>query len=101
MSHQAPSTEDAPEAARAAGECMTGAREEAGSSLESIGTSSNADSASLPPLSMGQQALVDVGLVAYGGLFAATATVMVGAAAVKMLPLPRIPRPRLPSFSLW
>ena len=80
---------------------MTGAREEAGSSLESIGTSSNADSASMPPLSRGQQALVGVGLVAYGGLFAATATVMVGAAAVKMLPLPRISRPRLPSFSLW
>jgi hypothetical protein len=108
MSHQAPSTEVAPEAARAAGECMTAAREEVGSSQgtssnagSSQGTSSNAESASPPPLSRGQQALVGVGLVAYGGLFAATATVMVGAAAVKMLPLPTIPRPRLPSFSLW
>ena len=101
MSHQAPSTEDAPEAARAAGECMTAAREEVGISQESISTSSNAESASPPPLSRTQQALVGMGLVAYGGLVAATATVMVGAAAVKMLPLPAIPRPRLSSFALW
>ena len=56
-------------------------------------------SPSLPPLSMTQQALVGAGLVAYGGLL--TATVMVGAAAVNMLPRPPIPRPRFPSFSLW
>jgi len=97
MSHQAPSTEVAPEAARAASECMTAAREDVGGSQESISTSSNAESPSLPPLSRGQQALVGVGLVAYGGLFAATATVMVGAAAVKMLPT--IPRPRFQKAS--
>ncbi|DBA93308.1 TPA: Galactose oxidase, central domain [Trebouxia sp. C0005] len=57
-----------------------------------------AASASPPPLSMTQQALVGAGLVAFGGLLAATATVIVGAAAVKMLP---IPRPRFPSFALW
>ena len=56
---------------------------------------------SLPPLSTTQQALVGAGLVAYGGLLTATVTVMVGAAAVKMLPCPPIPRPRFPSFSLW
>ena len=50
---------------------------------------------------MTQQALVGAGLVAYGGLLTATVTVMVGAAAVKMLPCPPIPRPRFPSFSLW
>ncbi len=94
MSQQAPST---------AGECMTAAREQVGISQESstISTSSNAESASLPPLSMTQQALVGVGLVGYGGLLAATATVMVGAAAVRMLPRPTIPCPRIPSFSLW
>ena len=66
MSRQAPSTADAPEAARAAGECMTAseaaraagecilaAREEAGISQESdsASTSSNAESASPLPLS--------------------------------------------------
>ena len=103
MSHPKFSTEDAPEAARAAGECMTAAREEVGISQGSISTSTSTDaeSASPPPLSMTQQALVGVGRVAYGGLFAAAATVMVGAAAVKRLPCPTIPRPRLPSFPLW
>ena len=45
MSHEAPSTEVAPEAARAAGECMTAAREEVGISQESISTSCDAESA--------------------------------------------------------
>ena len=67
----------------------------------STSTSSDAESPSLPPLSVSQQALVGASLLAYGGLFAATATVMLGAAAVKMLLRPTIPRPRIPSFSLW
>ncbi len=45
MSHEAPLTEVAPEAARAAGECMTAAREEVGISQESISTSCDAESA--------------------------------------------------------
>ncbi len=53
MTQQAPSTAHAPEAARAAGECITAAREEAGISQESdnASTSSNAESASPLPLS--------------------------------------------------
>ena len=103
MGHQSPSTEAAPEAARAAGECTTAGEDQVDISQEGVSTSTspNAESSSLPPLSMTQQALVGAGLVAYGGLFAATATVMVGAAAVNMLPRPTIPRPRFPSCSLW
>lgn len=82
---------------------MIAAREQVGISQESstTSTSSNADSASLPPLSVTQQALVGAGLVAYGGLLATTAPVMLGAAAVRMLPRPTIPRSGLPSISLW
>lgn len=87
----------------AASPCSTAGEDEGDISQEGVttSTSSHAESPSLPPLSMTQQALVGAGLLAYGGLFAATATVMAGAAAVKMLPRPTIPRPRLPSFSMW
>ena len=101
MRHQSSSSEAAPEAARAAGECTTVGHADISQEGVTTSTSSHAESPSLPPLSKSQQALVGVGLVAYGGLFAATATVMVGVAAIKMLPQPSIPRPRIPSFSLW
>ena len=75
MSHQAPSTEDAPEAARAAGECMTAARRKLASVRRASAHPAMLSQPSLPPLSRAQQALVGVGLVAHGGLFAVTATV--------------------------
>ncbi len=102
MGHQSTSTEAAPEAARAAGQSTTAGEDQVDISQEGVTTSTshNAESPSLPPRSMSQQALVGAGLVAYGGLLTATATVMLGAAAVKMLPRPTIPRPRIPSFSL-
>jgi hypothetical protein len=103
MSHQAPSTEDAPEAARAAGECMTAAREEVGISQESISTSSDAESAFTATTLKGT---AGTGGRRSSSIWRAVCChchchCLVGAAAVKMLPLPTIPRPRLSSFSLW
>ncbi|KAL0029635.1 hypothetical protein WJX79_009596 [Trebouxia sp. C0005] len=103
MDHQSTLTAAVLEASRAAVECTAAGQDQVDISQEGVSTSTSldAESSSLPPLSMTQQALVGASLVALGGLFAATATVMVGAAAVKMLPRPTIPRPRIPSFSLW
>ena len=52
MTHQAPSTAHAPEAARAAGECMTAAREEVGISQENDNASSSSDAESASLLSL-------------------------------------------------
>ncbi|DBA93299.1 TPA: hypothetical protein ACH3X2_003581 [Trebouxia sp. C0005] len=98
MDHQFTSTEAVLEAARAAGECTAAGQDQGDISQEGLSASTHpdAESSSLPPLSMSQRALVAAGLVALGGLLAAVATVMVGAAAVN-----KLPRPRIPSFSLW
>ncbi len=63
MSHRSRSSEAAPEAAREAGECTTAGEDQGDISQEGVttSTSSDAESPSLPPLSMTQQALVGAG----------------------------------------
>ena len=101
MSHEAPSTEVAPEAARAAGECMTAAREEVGISQESISTSCDAESAFTATTLKGTAGTGGRRSSSTWRAVCCHCHCLVGAAAVKMLPLPTIPRPRLSSFSLW